>query len=191
MAEDLGEFLDADSLAEVLYRYSPLAEQIRSARVQLTEPEFREAFRQLQRLDRQSPQPAVYLEVRASLRQLGPERFTRLWAARDPLYAAIVASAQQFGFGADTALAAYRIFNDSQETVMKAAQLRTVDPERSRVEVQDAMSAQQTKLAALLGPDVADGVLRIQSELALRLSGQDGRSSRAPSLSPTSRAGKP
>jgi hypothetical protein len=178
---EMSEFLDSESLAEFLYRYSPLAEQIRSARVPLNENEFRRTFQELQRLNQEGSQATAYLEVRDALRGLlGTDRLTRLWAARDPLFAALQSSARQLGLTEEKTLAAYQVLTDSQEAVTKAATLRGAEPERSRAQLQSAVNSQRERLASLLGEDIAQQVLRIQSELGVRLSGQGAGNRRPP-----------
>jgi hypothetical protein len=187
---ELGEFLDASSLDEFLYRYSPLAEQLRAARLQLDESEFRQAFQLLQQLDREGANPSSYLNVRAGLRRLlGGDRVTRLWAARDPLYTALVEAAPHDGLTEQTTLATYQILNDSQERLMQAAALRSTDPVRSREEIQQVMKEQHASLLGLLGENGTKRVLAVQSELGQRLSG--GVGSPRSALPIAGRAGPP
>ena len=171
--EELSKFLDPAVVAEVLYRYSALAERIRSAGLELTETEFRETFRSLEQLELGARTAATFLETRKSLRQLlGADRFARLWAARDPVYAALAAAGTELGLAEATTLAAYQIVNDRQELMAEVVQLQLIDPERAKTRMLEATAAQTARLSGLVGPEAAERLLRSLRVAAREVTGQ-------------------
>lgn len=165
LAVTLGEFLDPAAVLEVLLRYSPLADSIRVADVARSEDEFRFVFVQFQALEAPGGTPRNYLEVREALKaRLGRERFNRVWAARDPLFAAMAQSMEALGRNEATAVSAYEIVNDTQDALATALLRSEADPVRAQSDVRAALEAQTTRLAGLLG---AEGAQRITAVLAM------------------------
>jgi len=188
--EELSQFLDPEASAEVLYRYSPLADRIRSAGIELTETEFRETFRVLEKLELGAQDSKTYLETRASLkRSLGADRFARLWAARDPVYGALAATSTELGLTEATTLAAYQVINDTQELMAEVVQLQSVDPERAKTRMHEVTAAQRERLSGLVGPEAAERLLRSQRIAAREITSQSIDGGRLPSALPT-RAGQ-
>jgi hypothetical protein len=188
--EELGQFLDPAASAEVLYRYSPLAERIRSAGVELSETEFRETFRLLEKLELGPQDAQTYLATRDSLRRsLGADRFTRLWTVRDPVYAAFAAAGTRLGLTEATTLAAYQIVNDTQELMAEAVRLQAVDPERAKTRMRETTAAQREKLSGLVGPEAAESLLRSLRVSVREMTGQSVGGGRPPAGLPT-RAGQ-
>ena len=164
LAASLGEFLDPATVLEVLLRYSPLADSIRAADVARSEDEFRFVFAQLQGLERAGGTPRTYLDVRRSLEgRLGRERYRRLWAARDPAFAAITKSVAELGRTEATGTSVYEIVNDTQDLLAAALLRNEADPTRAQSDIRAAIEAQTTRLAGLLGEE---GARRITAVLA-------------------------
>jgi hypothetical protein len=161
--------LGSSAALEYAYRFSPLAEQLRSAAVELSGAEFRGAFDALLQFETTGADPRSFVRTREALRStLGDTRFTRLWAARDPYFGAIAAAGRQHGLADGTVLAAYAIFNDSQDRFAAAAdRYAAVDPQNAGAELHRIHDDMRQRLAALVGEDVATALVRAAARLSV------------------------
>src|SRR5690606_906254 len=102
------ESFSPDVAFEIALRESPRAEQLRRSAAELSEAEFRETFRLLERLD-SNDKVDVHLALRRELHGLlGTERWTAIAASRDPLFPVVERVAKSFGLGETAAVAAYQ-----------------------------------------------------------------------------------
>jgi hypothetical protein len=168
--EDLRARLGPAAATEYAYRFSPLAEQLRSAGVELSNAEFRGAFEALLTFE-SATDAQTFAQTRAALRSLlGDARFTQLWAARDPFYATLVAAGRQQGLADGAVLAAYAIFNDAQDRFAAVAhRYEGVDPERAGTEAREIQQDVQQRLVALLGEEAATAMSRATAHLSVSL----------------------
>jgi hypothetical protein len=156
---------------EYAYRFSPLAEQLRSAAIDLSGGEFRSAFDALLQFETTAADPRSFAHTREQLRStLGAARFTRLWAARDPYFGVIAAAGRQQGLVDGTVLAAYAIFNDSQDRFAAAAdRYAAVDPQSAGVELHRIHDDMRQRLSALVGEEAATALVRAAARLSVSM----------------------
>ncbi len=168
---DVRDRLGSNAALEYAYRFSPLAEQLRSAAIDLSGTEFRSAFDALLQFETAAADPRSFARTREALRSaLGDARFTRLWAARDPYFGAIAAAARQHGLADGTVLAAYAIFNDSQDRFAAAAdRYAAVDPQSAGAELHRIHDDMRQRLAALVGEDAATALVRATGRLSVSM----------------------
>jgi hypothetical protein len=162
--------LGPDAALEYVYRFSPLAEQLRSASIDLSRAEFRDAFGALLALE-SAADAHTFARTRETLREtLGDARFTRLWSVRDPYFNTLAATARQQGLVESSVLAAYAIFNDAQDRFAAAAdRYAATDPQRAAAEAHEIEQDMQRRLVALLGESAAGAMLRAAARLSLAL----------------------
>jgi hypothetical protein len=167
--QDVRSRLGSSAALEYAYRFSPLAEQLRSAGLELSGAEFRIAFDALLQFETTAADPRSFARTRESLRStLGEARFTRLWAARDPYFGVIAAAGRQHGLADGTVLAAYAIFNDSQDRFAAVAdRYATADPPSAGAELHRVQDDMRQRLAALVGEDAATALLRATARLSV------------------------
>ena len=163
--------LGSSAALEYAYRFSPLAEQLRSAQLELSGAEFRSAFDALLQFETAATDPRSFVRAREELRKtLGDVRFTRLWAARDPYFGVIAAAGRQQGMAEGTVLAAYAIFNDAQDRFAAMAdRYAATDPQRAGTELQGVQEDMQQRLATLVGEDVATALVRATRRLSVSM----------------------
>jgi hypothetical protein len=168
---ELDARLGKDAALQYLYRFSQLAEQLRAADIELSQAEFRDAFAALLELEEAGADSAGFVRVRASLRAtLGDSRFTRLWAARDPLFGVIAAAGRRHTLPEQTVLAAYAVVNDAQDRLAAAAaRYAALDPARAGDEMRDIQADTQQRLASLVGDDVARALLGATTEFSVAM----------------------
>jgi len=162
--------LGPDAALEYAYRFSPLAEQLRSASIDLSRAEFRDAFGALLALE-SAADAHTFARTRETLRKtLGDARFTRLWSVRDPYFGALAAAARQQGLVESSVLAVYAIFNDAQDRFAAAAdRYAATDPERAGAEAHEIEQDTQRRLVALLGENAAGAMVRAAARLSVAL----------------------
>jgi hypothetical protein len=156
---------------EYVYRFSPLAEQLRSVDLELSGAEFRSAFETLLQFETAAADPRTFARTREALRStLGDARFTRLWASRDPYFGVIAAAGRQQGLADGTLAAAYAIFNDAQDRLAATAdRYGAVDPQRAGAELHGIQEDMQQRLAALVGEDAATALVRAAARLSVSM----------------------
>ena len=169
--QELRAGLGAEAALDYLYRFSPLADQLRSAKIDLTDAEFRGAFATLLQFETSAADPQTFARTREALRTaLGDERFTQLWAARDPLFGVIAGAARQQGLAEGAIVAAYAVFNDAQDRLAAAAdRFAAVDPPRAAAELRGVQQDMQQRLASLVGQDAADALMRASAHFAISM----------------------
>ena len=169
--QDVRARLGASAALEYAYRFSPLAEQLRSAAIDLTGAEFRSAFDALLQFETAGADPRSFTRTRESLRStLGETRFTRLWAARDPYFGVIAAAGRKHGLADGTVLAAYAIFNDAQDRFAAAAnRYASVDPQNAGPELHRVHDDMRQRLAVLVGEDAATALVRAAATLSVSM----------------------
>jgi len=169
--QELRAGLGAEAALEYLYRFSPLADQLRSANIDLTDVEFRGAFATLLQFETAAADPQTFTRTREALRTaLGDERFTRLWAARDPLFGVIAGAGRQQGLADGAIVAAYAVFNDAQDRLAAAAdRFAAVDPPRAAAELRGVQQDMQQRLASLVGQDAANALMRASTQFAISM----------------------
>ena len=168
--EELRAALGADAALQYLYRFSPLADQLRSANVDLTGPEFRAAFAALLEFEA-AADPHAFTHVRDALRTaLGDVRFTRLWAVRDPLFGVLAVAGRQQGLAEGAIAAAYAILNDAQDRLAAAAdRFAVVDSQRAAEELRGVQQDMQQRLANLVGQEAADALMHASTHLSISM----------------------
>ena len=169
-SQELREGLGADAALQYLYRFSPLAEQLRSANIDLTATDFRSVFETLLQFEA-ATDPQTFTRTREALRSaLGDPRFTKLWAARDPLFGVIATEGRRRGL-ADAAISAtYAIFNDAQDRLAAAAdRFASIGPQLAAAEVSGIQQDMQQRLANLVGQDVADALMRASTHFSISM----------------------
>jgi hypothetical protein len=160
--------LGPEAALQYLYRFSPLAEQLRLADLGLSEAEFRQAFAALLELETAPGDPPTFGAARASLRRmLGDARFTRLWAARDPLFGVFEHVGKQHSLADSAVLSAYEIFNDAQDRLAEtAARYAGVDSVRAGEAMRGVQTDMQQRLAGLVGDEAASAFLSATAQAA-------------------------
>ena len=163
--------LGPDAALQYLYRFSPLAEQLRSANLDLSGAEFRDVFATLLNFETAATDPQTFTRTREALRNtLGGARFTRLWAARDPLFGVIAAAGRQQGLAEGAISAAYAVFNDTQDRFADAAdRFASVDPQRAAAELHEVQHDMQQRLASLVGADAAEALVRASTHFSVSM----------------------
>ncbi len=169
-SQELREGLGADAALQYLYRFSPLAEQLRAANIDLSAKDFRSAFETLLKFEG-ATDPQTFTRTREVLRSaLGDARFTKLWAARDPLFSVIAAEGQQRGLADGVISAAYAVFNDTQDRLAAAAdRFTSVDPPQAAAALTGVQQDMQERLTSLVGQDVADALVRASTRFSISM----------------------
>lgn len=168
--EDLAALFDPATLFEFLLRDSPLAQQLRSSPVALSEGEFRAVFEVLWSLEDAAADIDAVLAARAELRGiLGEARFARFWSARDPLYSRIEAAAARRGVDAAAVAAVYEVMVDFQDRQMRAARFAGSDPERAAAESRRLAEEERAGIARIVGTDLAAEILADRAAASFRL----------------------
>ncbi|HVY65084.1 MAG TPA: hypothetical protein VHH11_09715 [Gammaproteobacteria bacterium] len=168
---ELRTALGAEAALQYLYRFSPLADQLRSAGLDLSDAEFRGAFGALLEFEAKPADPQTFTRARDSLRAtLGDVRFNRLWAARDPLFGVLAAAGKQRGLGEDAIVAAYTLFNDAQDRFAAAAdRFAALDPPRAAAELRAIQQDMQQRLESLVGQEAADALLHASTRHSISM----------------------
>jgi len=160
----------ADALGEAAafeygLRISPLATELRQARLDLTEAEFRAAFGLLAELDAE-PTVATHARVRTALRDLlGTTRFDRLWSQRDPVYPEVVRVLQGRGLAPRVIEAAYAVMSRAQEKLLDAAR-QSGDPGRLGEAARRIVNEERLELEAVVGAAATRALLAARGRLA-------------------------
>jgi hypothetical protein len=163
----LAAVLPAHVALEVALRESPVAEQLRSANANLDEAAFREAYEVLAAMGR-SRDLETQLEQRRRLRKLlGASAFDRMWAARDPLAAAIRRTGRQLGLDDRTIDTAYGIFNDAQERLMEVAAVGDPQSTAAIARARTVAESERDGLVRAVGEEAAERLLAARNEFLL------------------------
>jgi hypothetical protein len=165
---DLSRRLGRTPALEYMYRFSPLADEVRQADVVRSEAEYRQVFEQLIEFE-SAPTAEKYAATRGALRQLlGSQRFGRLWAARDPFFVAMRKIGRDRSLLDDSILAAYEVINDVQDRFAAiAVRGAEEDPERLAADFRVAQADMERRLIGLVGDDTARALLAAQAHFAL------------------------
>jgi hypothetical protein len=171
LERELAALLGSAAAQQYLYRFSQLGQQLRAASIELSEAEFRAAFDSLAELEGAPGDARAFSGVRASLRSsLGEARFTRLWAARDPLFGVVASAGRERSLSETTILSAYTLFNDAQDRLAAAAErYAAVDPPRAGAEMRDIQSDMERRLADLVGADAARALVRATTDFSVAM----------------------
>ena len=169
-SQELRAALGADAALQYLYRFSPLAEQLRSANIDLSAADFRSAFAALMQLE-SAADPHAFTRTREALRAvLGDTRFTKLWAARDPLFGVLAAEGRRHGLADGAIAAAYAVFNDTQDRLAAVAdRVASLDPQHAAGEMRGIQQDMQQRLASLVGQDAADALMRASARFSISM----------------------
>jgi hypothetical protein len=166
----LAALLDRATLFEFLLRDSPLAQQLRTSHIALSEREFRAVFEVLWSLEDTATDIDAVLAARAELKSiLGEARFARFWAARDPLYSRVEAAATRHGVNAATVAAIYAVMVDFQDRQMRAALAAGSDPARAAMESGRLAEDERARIAGIIGPELAAELLADRAAASFRL----------------------
>jgi len=98
---------------------------------------------------------------------LGDDRFTRLWAAQDPLFSVIQRVARDQGLSDERTLSVYEVFNDSQDAFAEAARRFDFEPELAANGLRAIQTNMEQRLAGLVGEEVAQVFIRAQSQVSI------------------------
>jgi hypothetical protein len=165
--------LTATDAFEYALRVSPLAEALRRSGVDLTEAEFRSAYRALARAESAPGDLVAQLEARRAVRDaLGTQRFERVWAARDPTFEALADAGEQLGLDAAAVESAYSVINDAQERLLALAAQGGLDGARSADVIRGISAEERRGLEDLFGTEAASRLLRARDEKLWALSRQ-------------------
>jgi hypothetical protein len=169
-SQELRAALGSDAAFGYLYRFSPLAEQLRSANIDLSATDFHSAFAALLHFET-AGDPQAFTRTRDALRgALGDARFTKLWATRDPLFRVIAAEGRQQGLADGVISSAYALFNDTQDKLATAAdRFASLDPQRAAAELHGIQQDMQQRLASLVGQDAAQALVRASTRFSISL----------------------
>jgi len=170
VSQELRAGLGADAALQYLYRFSPLADQLRSANIELSATDFRSVFATLLQFET-ATDPQTFTRTREVLRSaLGDARFTKLWAARDPLFGVIAAEGRQQGLVEGAISAAYAIFNDTQDRLAAAAdRFASLDPQHTAAEFQGIQQDMRQRLASVVGQDAAEALVRASTHFSISM----------------------
>ncbi len=171
LEHELAALLGSAAAKQYLYRFSPLAEQLRAANLELSEPQFGAAFDRLTQLEAAPADAKTFSRVRTELRNvLGQQRFTRLWATRDPLFDVLARAARTQSLSETTLLSVYALFNDAQDRLAAAAQrYAAVDPPRAGAEMRAIQADMQQRLADLVGEDAGRALVRATTDFSVAM----------------------
>lgn len=167
----LGEEIGEAAAFEYAVRSSPLSQQIRSSGVGFTESEFRETYTLLAGLSHRGPgQRGLtqndYHDIRRMLRDLlGGERFTVLWAARDPRYRALARLGERYRLSTDAVMSAYRLLNDAQDALLAEALTESGDRRADAGRLRAIYDTARNRLADIVGKEPADAIIATLSLL--------------------------
>ena len=170
VSQELQARLGVEAALQYLYRFSPLAEQLRSANIDLSATDFRSAFAALLKFET-AADAQTFTRTREALRSaLGDARFTKLWAARDPLFGVIAAEGRRQGLADGVISASYAVFNDTQDKLAAAAdRFASLDPQRAAAEWNGIQQDMQQRLASLVGQDVAEALVRASTHFSISM----------------------
>jgi hypothetical protein len=164
----LDTILPPATLFEYELRESPLAGDLRASGVELSETEFREAYRVLAKLA-DGPDARTYREARVELRKLvGSQRFDEIWARRDPVYPIVDQVMRAHGFPQTTILAAYGVLNGAQDAFVEAAAM--TDPIRGIAAANEIAASEERQLGGIVGDDVAALILTARAQALFQMS---------------------
>jgi hypothetical protein len=149
---------DESTYLEYAMRESALAHRLRSSGVEFTEAEYREVFTVMHRFQA-NPNPSEFVAHRQAIRQiLGRDQALALWAATDPVFAAVKEASQQHAVGENVVLAAYEAIVEAQDDLLLMTQgQRDV---RAAELVRERLERRQATLRALVGDVAANGIVR-------------------------------
>jgi hypothetical protein len=168
--EALASILDEQLLFEYALRESGLAEQLRNCGVAFTEREFRETYALLAELDEHSGAESYRRARRALHALLGTQRFDRLWASRDPVYAAVHELMRRRNYPEPTILAAYGVLNTSQDALAEIAVTSGRDPVRQMVAAREIGAREEKQLTEIVGAELARQILDARVRVLLEMS---------------------
>jgi hypothetical protein len=167
--EGLAEALDAGTLFEIGVRESALAAELRSAGLGFSEAEFRETYAIFAALEARGGAADIGAARHALRAALGDARFDRLWASRDPVFAAVERVLGELGHTADQTLAAYGVMNRTQDALIDAAEAAAVDPRRGADLARAALAGERAQLGGLVEPRAAEKLLEERSSVLANL----------------------
>jgi hypothetical protein len=176
----LAALLDAGTLLEFELRDSPIAAELRSSGIELSEREFRETCALMARLGGSGPgggrtEPASVLATREALRDLlGPGRFVALWAARDPFFAELGQIVERHSLPESTALGIYEVMGEFQDRRIRLAEIAARDPERAARDSMALTEEERAAIARLTGAEIAEEIVRGRALQSFRRFGGSG-----------------
>lgn len=180
---DLAALLDDDVLVELELRDSTIAQQLRTAGLDLSESEFREIYLLLAEMQAAPANVDAFLDLRERLRGvLGDRRFAMLWAGRDPVFAQLKETAGQYALTDAAILAVYEVMNRFQDRRMRLAKTAEHDPGGAARVSMAIGDEERAAISQLVGEEVADEIVRSRALQSLRLFGNTGRLPQAPEI---------
>jgi hypothetical protein len=168
----IAALLDADLLFEFRLRDSSVAQQLRSSPLEFNESEFRQVFRVLDEMQNSGGGIDAVLAARERLRDvLGNSRLAQFWAARDPVLTRLQGTAERLGISGASMLSIYEILNEFQDRKMQVAKLAEVDPGSVTEQSAALRDAERAAIAAVVGAELADEILRARAIETLQIFG--------------------
>lgn len=159
----LREVFGTEEFDQYLMHESFAARQLRGSGVAADEQEFREVFAVLQQMN-SDPSANGYLAGQDKLREmLGPQRYIRYSAARDPQFVALENAAMKHQLTREQTLAAYGLVLDAQMELVRASVERQAGQVRSGPEPQKVFEERDLKVASLVGDEAAADLVRAYS----------------------------
>jgi len=144
-------------------RESPSARQLRASGVVVSEQEFRAAVETLEKMD-SGRTAGGYLEVQQDLNKLlGPERFVRFLASRDPAFQTVRSTAVAQRVQESQVLAVYETIVTAQLSVLDAQRKAGADRAEAAMLIRDIISGRDARIASLVGEEPAREILKAYS----------------------------
>lgn len=141
-------------------RESPAARQLRASGVVANEHEFRAAIETLEKMESDRT-PGSYLEVQRGLSKLlGPERFVRFLASRDPAFQTVRSVAVAQRVQESQVLAVYEVIVTAQLGVLDAQSKSGADRSEAAPLIRDIISSRDARIASLVGDAPAKEILK-------------------------------
>jgi hypothetical protein len=149
----------AAEFEEYCLRESTAARQLRASGVVVNEQEFRAAIETLQKMESDRT-PGAYLEVQRGLNSLlGPERFVRFLASRDPAFQTIRGVAVAQRLQESQTLAVYEAIVTAQLSVLEAQSKAGADRSQAATTIRDIVSSRDARIVSLVGEEPAREIL--------------------------------
>lgn len=155
-------FTDAEYDAYRL-RESLAARQLRASGVIANEHEFRAAIETLEKMESDRA-PGNYLEVQRSLNDLlGPARFARFLASRDPAFQTVRSAAVAQRVQESQVFAVYETIVAAQLSVLDAQNKAGADRQEAATLIRDIITSRDARIASLVGDEPAKEILKAYS----------------------------
>ncbi len=144
-------------------RESLSARQLRASGVIANEHEFRAAIETLEKMESDRA-PGSYLEVQRGLNELlGPARFARFLASRDPAFQTVRSAAVAQRVQESQVLAVYETIVTAQIDVLDVQSKAGADRQEAAMAIRDIISSRDARIASLVGDAPAKEILKAYS----------------------------